>query len=324
MCLSQELGNLPPPTPPAGIRTDRPVRPLQQAVPQSKSVKPPGEIQPPEQKDEVEDEGLEVKEDPQGQPNPFLDPELDDLVDKKISEDVWSQMLGELPCSVATEDCVRQLQNKAVQTSRLLADLQNRIDEGIAAVDNARKSNLNSVSVSTFSPMMQYLLQTYLGQTDIKDEGQFVINPFRFLFGNALAAYVGQGLAALFNWSEFGANDAQQSRSIAIGDIQMKIAELQRNKAELQQKLQEQVAIEALKLEEIARNFQIEQAIAKRDKQRLEIAKVSYRFGEGDSERYLGQLSSYDRQKAATFREWSRLRNQVVQLKLLVLGTGED
>ena len=36
------------------------------------------------------------------------------------------------------------------------------------------------------------------------------------------------------------------------------------------------------------------------------------------------QISSYDRQKAATFREWSRLRNQVVQLKLLVLGTGED
>jgi inner membrane protein len=65
-------------------------------------------------------------------------------------------------------------------------------------------------------------------------------------------------------------------------------------------------------------------AIAKRDKQRLEIAKVSYRFGEGDSERYLAQLSSYDRQKAATFREWSRLRNQVVQVKLLVLGTGED
>ncbi|AGF53516.1 unknown protein (plasmid) [Synechocystis sp. PCC 6803] len=65
-------------------------------------------------------------------------------------------------------------------------------------------------------------------------------------------------------------------------------------------------------------------AIAKRDKQRLEIAKVSYPFGEGDSERYLAQLSSYDRQKAATFREWSRLRNQVVQVKLLVLGTGED
>ncbi|AIE76254.1 hypothetical protein [Synechocystis sp. PCC 6714] len=57
-------------------------------------------------------------------------------------------------------------------------------------------------------------------------------------------------------------------------------------------------------------------AIAKRDKQRLEIARVSYRFGEGDSERYLAQLSSYDRQKAATFREWSRLSSQVIKVKI--------
>ena len=287
-------------------------------------VTPNSDIQEPDFEDSGDEEGGELREDPQGQPNPFLDPELDELVDKKISEDVWQQMLGELPCSVATEECVGQLQNKAVQGSRLLADLQDKIDEAISAVDNAKRQNLNSMAVSNFSPMMQYLLQAYLGQTDIRNDGQTVVNPFRLLFGNTLAAYVGQGLAAVFNWSEFGANDAQQSRSIAIGDVQIKIAELQRNKAELTQKLREQVVVEVLKLEEIARNFQIEQAIAKRDKQRLEIAKVSYRFGEGDSERYLGQLSSYDRQKAATFREWSRLRNQVVQVKLLVLGSGED
>jgi low affinity Fe/Cu permease len=287
-------------------------------------VTPNSDIQEPDFEDSGDEEGGELREDPKGQPNPFLDPELDELVDKKISEDVWQQMLGELPCSVATEECVGQLQNKAVQGSRLLADLQDKIDEAIAAVSEAKRQNLNSVAVSNFSPFMQYLLQAYLGQTDIRNDGQTVVNPFRLLFGNTLAAYVGQGLAAVFNWSEFGANDAQQSRSIAIGDVQIKIAELQRNKAELTQKLREQVVVEVLKLEEIARNFQIEQAIAKRDKQRLEIAKVSYRFGEGDSERYLGQLSSYDRQKAATFKEWSRLRNQVVQVKLLVLGSGED
>lgn len=285
---------------------------------------PKQEIQEPELQEPSEDEGGELREDPQGQPNPFLDPELDELVDKKISEDVWQQMLGELPCSVATESCVNQLQNTAIQRSRLLADLQDKIDEAQAAVDEAKRKNLNSVAVSNFSPFMQYLLQSYLGQTDIRNDGQLVTNPFRLLFGNALSAYLGQGLAAVFNWSEFGANDAQQAQSIAIGDVQIKIAELQRNKAELQQKLREQVVFEVLKLEEIARNFQIEQAVAKRDKQRLEIAKVSYRFGEGDSERYLNQISSYDRQKAATFKEWSRLRNQVVQVKLLVLGSGED
>ncbi|AIE73577.1 MULTISPECIES: hypothetical protein [unclassified Synechocystis] len=59
----------------------------------------------------------------------------------------------------------------------------------------------------------------------------------------------------------------------------------------------------------------IDLAITKRDKQRLEIAKVSYRFGEGDSEQYLAQLSSYGPQKAATFQEWSRLSSQVIKVK---------
>ena len=285
---------------------------------------PRPEIQEPEPRENTEDDTPELTTDPQGQSNPFLDPELDELVDRKIAEDVWSQMLGELPCSVATENCVNQLQDTAVQNSRLLADLQEKIDEAQSAVDEAKRQNLDSIAIGNFSPFMQYLLEAYVGGTDIRTNTKTVINPFRLVFGNALAAYFGQGLSALFNWGEYAANDAQQARSIAIGDIQIKIAELQRNKAELTQKLREQVIFEVLKLEEIARNFQIEQAIAKRDKQRLEIAKVSYRFGEGDSERYLGQLSSYDRQKAATFREWSRLRNQVVQVKLLVLGSGED
>jgi low affinity Fe/Cu permease len=282
-----------------------------------------GEIEEPDLLEIGSEDDPELMEDPQGQPNPFLDPALDDLVDKKISEDVWSQMLGDLPCSVATESCVNQLQNTAIQNSRLLADLQDKIDESIAAVEEARQKNLDSIAISNFSPFLQVFLYSTLGPVSNGVESP-VNNPFRLILGNVAAAFLGQGLGSLFNWSQYAGNDSQQQRAIAIGDIQIKIAELQRNKSELQQKLREQVTVEILKLEELARAFQIEQAIAKRDKQRLEIARVSYRFGEGDSERYLAQLSSYDRQKAATFREWSRLRNQVVQVKLLVLGTGED
>jgi low affinity Fe/Cu permease len=293
------------------------------ALPSTSTLLAQTEIQEPDFEEPEDEEDGEITEDPQGQPNPFLDPELDELVDKKISEDVWAQMLGELPCSVATESCVNQLQNTAIQNSRLLADLQDKIDESIAAVEEAREKNLDSIAISNFSPFLQVFLYSTLGPVSNGVETP-VANPFRLILGNLVSAFLGKGLGSLFNWSQYAGNDQQQSRAIAIGDIQIKIAELQRNKAELAQKLREQVTVEALKLEEIARNFQIEQEIAKRDKQRLEIAKVSYRFGEGDSERYLAQLSSYDRQKAATFREWSRLRNQVVQVKLLVLGTGED
>ncbi|WP_206669378.1 hypothetical protein [Microcystis aeruginosa] len=69
------------------------------------------------------------------------------------------------------------------------------------------------------------------------------------------------------------------------------MAELQRNRAESANRLRELVLIETLKLEEIARDFQIQQEIARRERARIEIIRISYRFGQGNSEGYLSQLS---------------------------------
>lgn len=282
----------------------------------------PGEITAPEPV-EMEPEEPELRDEPQGQSNPFLDPELDELVEKQISEDVWATLLGELPCAKPTTDCMTQLQSTAVNSSRLLADLQNKIDEANDRIDEAKRRNLDSVAISNFSPFLQVFLYSTLGPVTNGVEAP-VQNPFRLIFGNLASVLLGQGLGALFNWQTVAGNDNQQNRAIAIGDLQVKVAELQRNKAEIADKLRERVLLEALKMEELARSFQIEQAIAKRDKQRLEIYRVSYKFGEGDSKQYLTELSSYDRQKAATFREWSKLRNQVTLVKLLVLGNKEE
>ncbi len=129
---------------------------------------------------------------------------------------------------------------------------------------------------------MQTFLYSTLGPVSNGVESP-VNNPFRLIFGNLASALLGQGLGWLFNWSAIAATDAQQSRSIKIGDLQIKIVELQRNRAEIADKLREKVVKEALKLEGYARNFQIDKEIAKREKQRLEISKISYKFGECDS-----------------------------------------
>jgi hypothetical protein len=284
--------------------------------------KSPGDIETPNPR-ELTTEDSELQREPEGQPNPFLDPELDQLVEKQISEDVWQTLLGDLPCAKPTTDCVKQLQNTAVSSSRLLADLQAKIDEANDRINEAKRRNLDSVAISNFSPFLQVFLYSTLGPVTNGVE-EPVQNPFRLIFGNLASVLLGQGLGALFNWQTVAANDNQQNRAIAIGDLQVKVAELQRNSAEIADKLRERVLMEALKMEELARSFQIEQSIAKRDKQRLEIYRVAYKFGEGDSKQYLNELSSYDRQKAATFREWSKLRNQVTLVKLLVLGNKED
>ncbi len=281
------------------------------------------EIVTPEVKEAPDTEEPELQREPTGESNPFLDPALDDLIDKKISEDVWQSLLGELPCSITTQDCINQLQNTAIQRSPLLRELDTKIEEAQGRIDEAKRLNLDSIAISTFSPFLQNFLYSSLGPVSNGVEPA-VNNPFRLIFGNLASVFLGQGLGALFNWSTTAATDAQQGRAIAISDLQLKVAELQRNKAEIADKLRERVTMEVLKLEEVARDFQIETAIAKRDKQRLEISKISYKFGEGDSKQYLAELSSYDRQKAATWRTWGRLRSQLTLVKILVLGNKEE
>lgn len=284
---------------------------------------PKVDIETPEIKEAPDDDRPELTTEPQAQPNPFINPELEDLVEKQISDDVWTGLQGELPCAIASTDCISQLQNQAVQSSKLLRELDTKIEEANNRIDEAKKLNLDSIAIGTFSPFLQTFLYSSLGPVSNGVETP-VNNPFRLIFGNLASALLGQGLGNLFNWSAIAATDAQQSRSIQIGDLQIKVAELQRNRAEIVDKLRERVTMEALKLEEIARDFQIEREIAKRDKQRLEITKVSYKFGEGDSRQYLNELSNYDKQKAATWKSWGRLRSQLILVKLLVLGDKED
>jgi hypothetical protein len=284
---------------------------------------PKVDIETPEAKETPEDNQPELTKEPEGQQNPFLDPELEDLVEKQISEDVWDGLKGELPCAIASTDCLNQLQSKALQSSKLLREIDIKVEEATERMEEAKRRNLDSVAISTFSPFMQTFLYSTLGPVSNGIESP-VNNPFRLIFGNLASALLGQGLGKLFNWSAIAATDAQQSRSIQIGDLQIKIVELQRNRAEIADKLREKVVKEALKLEGYARNFQIDKEIAKRERQRLEISKISYKFGEGDSEKYLAKLSAYDKQKATTWRSWSRLRSQLTIVKILVLGNQDD
>jgi hypothetical protein len=151
-----------------------------------------------------------------------------------------------------------------------------------------------------------------------------IANPFSLIFGNFFANLFGDILNTVFPWQNLQATGEAASRSIAISDLQIKVAELQRARTEMAQKLKETVLLETLKLEEIAREFQGHQEIARREKARLQILTVSYRFGEGDTKTYLSELAGYDRSKMQTWREWSRLRSQLVRLRLVVFNTGEE
>jgi hypothetical protein len=283
----------------------------------------PPKVTAPPQPNEQEEVQEELSEPPRGEENPLLPPDLNSLIEKKISEDVWAELKGELPCVDSSEACILQLQSRALSASPILKELDLRIEEANNRIDEARVNNRKAINVSTFSPYLQVLLQGLFPPAQVNAQSPPVVNPLTFIFGSFFGDLAGQLIGSLFNWQGLVSTQDATNRQIAIADLQIKVAELQRARAEAAGKLREVVLLETLKLEEIVREFQIQQEIAKRDRARMQIVKVSYTFGEGSSESYLAQLSAYDRQKAATWREWSKMRTQLTRVKIIVLGVEE-
>jgi len=60
---------------------------------QTLALPPKTDIQTPDIKEATDNTELELNREPQGEPNPFLDPELEDLVEKQIPEDVWETIV---------------------------------------------------------------------------------------------------------------------------------------------------------------------------------------------------------------------------------------
>lgn len=123
--------------------------------------------------------------------------------------------------------------------------------------------------------------------------------------------------------SQFGGNELNQRNAIAISDLQVKVAELQRGRAELAQKIREQLYLAIFDYDEAAREFQISQEVAKRDTARVQLLTIDYRFGSDDTNSYLNTLNSLDRQRSQTYRAWAAMRSRIEKIKLLVLGVEE-
>ncbi len=247
-----------------------------------------------------------------------------------MADDVWQQMLDGLPCGEATVQCINQLQNEAIFSSRVLSEIDYRIEEAENRIAEAQARNQKAIALETLSPVLRYYLQTDSAQStvDINNGQQSRPGPLERLIGdiaapvrlfNNVLSLIGVNLFE----NQFGGNAQAQSRAIAIGDLQIKVAELQRARAETAQQLREKISLMVLELDTIKREFQIAQEIAKRDADRMRIIEVAYRFGEGSSETYLAQLSAMDAKKAAVFKQWSKLRSQVELLKILVLNEDE-
>lgn len=291
------------------------------------------EEQQPDQEEELTDEESSSEQEAVGEELPTnanpLKPagsDIDQIIESRINDDLWLALIGDLPCLEATRACISSLQQAAVSKNPLLVEIDTRIEEINSKIEEAKAGNRKSIRLGVFTPAVQSLVQTHTvtenGQS--RQSGGFIRNVLG-LFSNPVGT-IDKVLSAIgipLLQASFGGNEENQRNAIAISDLQIKVAELQRGRAELAQKIREEVYLAAFEYDEAAREFQISQEVAKRDKSRVQLLEVEYRLGEGDSNTYLNTLNSSDAKKAQTYRSWSAMRSRIEKIKLLVLAVEE-
>lgn len=236
-------------------------------------------------------------------------------------------MLGKLPCLEANDECLTQLQNKAISNSKTLKAIDERIEAINTKIAEATKNNQKSVALGVFEPLVRSYLTLDLvpiqnGQPEKRGFINKVLNVFvRPIAGvNEILSLIG---LPLFQ-NATGTNNEAQQRSIAIGDLQAKVAEIQTKRGELADKIREQVILAVLDFDQTRRDFQITQEIVKRESTRMKLLETAYRYGQGDTDSFMARQTSFDQRKAETYRQWARMRSQLAKIKLLVIGAASE
>jgi ribosome maturation protein Sdo1 len=112
--------------------------------------------------------------------------------------------------------------------------------------------------------------------------------------------------------------------AIAISDLQIKVAELQRARAQLADTIREKVAVALVKFDEGRTDFQIAQVVGARAIDQFKVFELRYIRGNNDTEGYLAKQSQLDRVKADTYASWGKMRRSLFEIKLLVLGVKDS
>jgi hypothetical protein len=262
---------------------------------------------------------------PKTQQNPFSKPDIDKLLTNQFNDDMWRIMRGGLPCLETTSNCLDQLQTKAVTGSPLLKELDTRIQEATSKIDEARTKNKKTVRLSILTPALQYLL----GPTPTAgspQQGNGLIDNILGIFNgkigliNGLINVIG---VPLFTASQ-GTNTEANRNAIAISDLQIKVAELQRARAQLADMTREKVAVALVKFDEGKTDFQIAQVVGARAIDQFKVFELRYIRGNNNTEGYLAKQSELDKVKANTYGSWGKMRRSLFEIKLLVLGVKDS
>jgi hypothetical protein len=257
-------------------------------------------------------------------PNNPLDPpqDIDKILSTRMTADEWALMYQPLSCLDTSLECVQALQTEAVQNNPIIKGIELKIQEINQRIEEAKTNNKKSIDLSIFEPGLQALLkkETVVENGQVRTIGfferigQLFTNPGAVM--NDLLGAVGIPILR----GSFGGNDAQQSKTIAISELTIKVAEMERGKTDVATKTKEKIQQLVLDFDAAAREFQAEQAIVVSQKRSFKIYSITYAAGDGDTNTYLNRKEQLEKSKLQVFKNWAKLRSHISHLKNLVLA----
>jgi hypothetical protein len=314
-----------PTPPPVPIKVAPPTTKTPPTPPTTPEDEQPEQDEPPPQDEIAPEDAPQVDQDadtelPKVEQNPFNKPSIDAIIQREFNDDMWRLLRGGLPCLETSAVCLQQLQDRAIAQSPLLKEIDARIAEANERINEAKVRNKKSIQLAILTPALQYLLGTAptAGQPQ---KGNGLIDNIAAIFRgdtgiiNGLLNVIG---VPFFQGTQGGNADAQRN-AIAIGDLQIKVAELQRNRAQLADTIRTKVTELLVEFDEARTDYQTSQVVASRAVDQFKVFEIRYRRGNSDTETYLTRQNTLDNTKAQTYRSWAKMRRSLFKLKLLVL-----
>jgi hypothetical protein len=248
-------------------------------------------------------------------------PDIDKILKTRMTADMWVLMYSPLPCLDLSLECVQNLQQQGIQNSILIRELDNKIQDINIKVEEAKSNNKKAIELSVFEPAVQVFLRN-----DVVVDGDGKarrVGPFEKigqLFTNP-SSIVGDLLVAVgipLLRSAYGGDETRQNRAIQISDLTIKVAELERGKVELANKIREKIQMMVLDFDTAAKEFQAEQAIVTSQVKSFKVYTITYASGDGDTDTYLRRKENLERSKLKLFKDWAKLRGQISLMKNMV------
>ncbi|TYQ29190.1 hypothetical protein PseudUWO311_03410 [Pseudanabaena sp. UWO311] len=218
---------------------------------------------------------------------------------------------GDLPCLDSTPECIKQLEALAIANSPELKAIDAQIASSSQAVKLAKVQGEDSFA-ETITPWVSAIAPILLQNS--RPLAPFEIRTSlesRLLF-EALPTII----------SGRATSDANQTRNAqSNADLAIKLAQLEKTKAEIAIAIKGKVTDAVITFEQIKDESDLQSTIVRREEVRSKLIEISYRLGEGTTTEQIARLNDFDRKKIIAAQFKTRLRSQALRIQRLCKGS---